>query len=381
MNPTLDANPMNAALTPIHSPVDGRLLGEVPVHGAPDVRAAVERARAAQQAWGQLSVRARCQALRHVRHRVPGKRHRGGVNGPGGSGGQAGEPPATIGSVAVDEEVRIEGERVALPGPAMTPYLVGMLVLLGMLGTFLGMVVTLNGAVIALESTTDLHTIRAALAPNLPPDEMLRALRDPDLKVRQALVDLSSEQSWLQRHLAVDADPSIRSYLALSRQLLPEVSVMLAGDLDEEVRHALASNRALPECAMPSLARDPSGRVRLSLVMQSGRKLAPELVALLAPVVKAFSTDNAYTATTLTTLRAQVATLQAALESGDVAASRAAWTAGSRRPTSVPMMAMTTSSSTSVKPEYRRMGTGSQMGGADREQATRSGWNSLRILP
>ena len=46
----------------------------------------------------------------------------------------------------------------------MTPYLVGLLVLLGMLGTFLGMVVTLNGAVMALESTTDLPTIRAALA-------------------------------------------------------------------------------------------------------------------------------------------------------------------------------------------------------------------------
>ena len=59
---------------------------------------------------------------------------------------------------------RIEGERVGLPGPVMTPYLVGLLVLLGMLGTFLGMVVTLNGAVLALESTTDLPTIRAALA-------------------------------------------------------------------------------------------------------------------------------------------------------------------------------------------------------------------------
>ncbi len=59
---------------------------------------------------------------------------------------------------------RIEGERVALPGPHITPYLVGLLVLLGMLGTFLGMVVTLNGAVLALESTTDLQTIRAALA-------------------------------------------------------------------------------------------------------------------------------------------------------------------------------------------------------------------------
>ncbi|BAL26969.1 DUF802 domain-containing protein [Azoarcus sp. KH32C] len=60
--------------------------------------------------------------------------------------------------------LRIEGERAGLPGPAVTPYLVGLLVLLGMLGTFLGMVVTLNGAVLALESTTDLHTIRAALA-------------------------------------------------------------------------------------------------------------------------------------------------------------------------------------------------------------------------
>ena len=59
---------------------------------------------------------------------------------------------------------RIEGERVGMPGPALTPYLVGLLVLLGMLGTFLGMVVTLNGAVLALETTTDLPTIRAALA-------------------------------------------------------------------------------------------------------------------------------------------------------------------------------------------------------------------------
>ncbi|HEY3431434.1 MAG TPA: DUF802 domain-containing protein [Rhodocyclaceae bacterium] len=60
--------------------------------------------------------------------------------------------------------LRVEGERVALPGPALTPYLVGLLVMLGMLGTFLGMVVTLNGAVIALESTTDLSAIRASLA-------------------------------------------------------------------------------------------------------------------------------------------------------------------------------------------------------------------------
>jgi hypothetical protein len=60
--------------------------------------------------------------------------------------------------------LRVEGERVGLPGPALTPYLVGLLVMLGMLGTFLGMVVTLNGAVFALEGTTDLQAIRTAFA-------------------------------------------------------------------------------------------------------------------------------------------------------------------------------------------------------------------------
>ncbi len=60
--------------------------------------------------------------------------------------------------------LRIEGERVGLPGPSLTPYLVGLLVMLGMLGTFLGMVVTLKGAVFALEKTADLQAIRSALA-------------------------------------------------------------------------------------------------------------------------------------------------------------------------------------------------------------------------
>ena len=60
--------------------------------------------------------------------------------------------------------LRIEGERVSLPGPSLTPYLVGLLVMLGMLGTFLGMVVTLKGAVFALEGTSDLAAIRTAFA-------------------------------------------------------------------------------------------------------------------------------------------------------------------------------------------------------------------------
>jgi hypothetical protein len=60
--------------------------------------------------------------------------------------------------------LRIEGTRTALPVPSMTPYLVGLLVLLGMLGTLLGMMATLRGTGVALESATDLQAIRGSLA-------------------------------------------------------------------------------------------------------------------------------------------------------------------------------------------------------------------------
>lgn len=60
--------------------------------------------------------------------------------------------------------LRIEGERNGLPAPVLTPYLVGLLVMLGLLGTFVGMVDTLKGAVVALEGTSELEAIRAGLA-------------------------------------------------------------------------------------------------------------------------------------------------------------------------------------------------------------------------
>ena len=82
------------------------------------------------------------------------------------------ETPATLGpwldrlhpSLRNAVRLRVEGERVGLPGPALTPYLAGLLVLLGMLGTFLGMVVTLNGTGLALDSASDVPAIRASLS-------------------------------------------------------------------------------------------------------------------------------------------------------------------------------------------------------------------------
>ena len=67
-------------------------------------------------------------------------------------------------SLRTPVQTRIEGARTALPGPALTPYLVGLLVLLGMFGTLLGMVVTLRGTGAALENAIDPAAIRASLA-------------------------------------------------------------------------------------------------------------------------------------------------------------------------------------------------------------------------
>lgn len=58
---------------------------------------------------------------------------------------------------------RVEGDRMALPMPVLTPYLVSLLVMLGLLGTFVGLVVTLKGVVAALEGSADLEAIRVAL--------------------------------------------------------------------------------------------------------------------------------------------------------------------------------------------------------------------------
>ena len=60
-------------------------------------------------------------------------------------------------------EQRLAGQRVALPGLALAPALTGVLVLLGMLGTFIGLVLTLGGTADAVSNTADLSALRAAL--------------------------------------------------------------------------------------------------------------------------------------------------------------------------------------------------------------------------
>lgn len=59
---------------------------------------------------------------------------------------------------------RLDGQPAGLPAPTLSPYLTGLLVMLGLLGTFAGMIVTLSGAASALDGSTDLAAIRDALA-------------------------------------------------------------------------------------------------------------------------------------------------------------------------------------------------------------------------
>jgi hypothetical protein len=100
------------------------------------------------------------------------RRYRGLTNGLATALAQVSEPLPQLGDwlPSVPQPLqhsvrqRIEGERGALPGLSLTPYLIGLLVMLGMLGTFLGMVVTFKGAVFALEGSADLAAIRTALA-------------------------------------------------------------------------------------------------------------------------------------------------------------------------------------------------------------------------
>lgn len=59
--------------------------------------------------------------------------------------------------------LRILGEQGVLPTLVLAPHLTGLLVMLGLLGTFVGMVITLQGAVSTLEGTSDLDAIRSGL--------------------------------------------------------------------------------------------------------------------------------------------------------------------------------------------------------------------------
>lgn len=134
--------------------------------------------------------------------------------------------------------LRIEGERGGLPGPAMAPYLVGLLVVLGMLGTFLGMVVTLKGAVLALQGSTDIPTIRAALS---APVQGLGLAFGTSVGGVAASAMLGLISAWCRRE-------RLQAAQALDAGIAGELRVhSLAHQRDASLQALQAQQRLLPE--------------------------------------------------------------------------------------------------------------------------------------
>lgn len=156
---------------------------------------------------------------------------------------------------------RLEGEPVALPGPMLTPYLLGLLVMLGLLGTFVGMIITLNGAASALEGSSELSAIRSALAApiaglslafgtsiagvaasamlglaaTISRRERVLASRRLDRESRQSLYHLTlnhqREQAYGALQLQSQAMPELVTAMQAMTARMEQVSEQLAGTL------------------------------------------------------------------------------------------------------------------------------------------------------
>ena len=218
--------------------------------------------------------------------------------------------------------LRIEGERVALPGPVFTPYLVGLLVMLGLLGTFVGMVVTLNGAVLALESTTELHAIREGLAAPIKGLGLAFGTSVAGVAA-SAMLGLMSTLSRRERvHATRELDHQIattfrpfslvhnrqETYKALQQQAqalpllvdrLQQMGEQLAS-MGQQISHTLIDNQQQfhqgVQGAMTELARSVDGSLKQTLAdsgRMAGESLAPIVTAAMQDIThQARSTQN-----------------------------------------------------------------------------------------
>lgn len=160
---------------------------------------------------------------------------------------------------------RIEGHAATLPGPQLTPYLTGLLVMLGLLGTFAGMIVTLGGAASALDGSTELGAIRSALAApiaglslafgtsiagvaasamlglasTLSRRDRLRVSRQLDKALRQQLHHLSADH---QRHQAFQALETQASALPEMAQAMERMTSRME-HLGQQLEHSLTRNQ------------------------------------------------------------------------------------------------------------------------------------------
>lgn len=213
-------------------------------------------------------------------------------------------------------QARIELGRHPLPGLALTPYLVGLLVMLGMLGTFLGMVVTFKGAVWALEGAADLQAIRSALAEPIKGLSLSFGTSVAGVAT-SALLGVMSAVARRERgavlrkldaHIANEFRPfslthqrreAYQAVLAQS-QVLPEVVVQLQSMVQQmDRRHQLLADQmtarqeafhAAVSVAYTDLARSVTTALADSLA-SSARQASEQLQPLLEKAISGLSAD------------------------------------------------------------------------------------------
>ncbi|WP_100638374.1 DUF802 domain-containing protein [Marinobacter salexigens] len=156
---------------------------------------------------------------------------------------------------------RIDGHFAALPSPQFTPYLVGLLVMLGLLGTFAGMIVTLSGAASALDGSTELSVIRSALAApiaglslafgtsiagvaasamlglasTLSRRELLQVSRQLDKTLRQRLHHLSADHQRQQAFKALETQADALPRMATAMESMTARMEQLGKQLEESL--------------------------------------------------------------------------------------------------------------------------------------------------
>ena len=240
--------------------------------------------------------------------------------------------------------LRVEGNRVALPGPTLTPYLVGLLVLLGMLGTLLGMMATLRGTGLALQSATDLQAIRGSLASpveglavafgtsiaGVATSAMLGLLSA--LLRRERLVALQALDAAVSRELPQQGHAWQRAERLRLMQdqsaLLPTVVQQLQALADSVQRGAADSHAQLQARQAEFIARHEAAQDRMTLQLEqalqrgvhSGTEaIGATLQPLLRDTLERLDTTTARTqAAVVDAVKQQLQVIQAAADSAAV---------------------------------------------------------------
>ncbi|MDO6822878.1 DUF802 domain-containing protein [Marinobacter sp. 1_MG-2023] len=193
---------------------------------------------------------------------------------------------------------RIDGHFAALPSPQLTPYLVGLLVMLGLLGTFAGMIVTLSGAASALDGSTDLSVIRGALAApiaglslafgtsiagvaasamlglasTLSRRDRLQISRQLDKTLRQRLYHLSADYQRQQAFAALESQAAALPQMATAMESMTARMEQLGQQLEQSLTrnqqefHSTVGNhyQALADSVAKSLENALESSSRLS---------------------------------------------------------------------------------------------------------------------